>query len=89
MYVITKCTLGYIIIWNLFSRALKWNYTTKFTTLHKTAHEILHEVHNVLHNKMYWKIEFSLRFGFLKQVKNKVYIQNWIQTISREIPLTW
>ena len=36
------------------------------------------EVCNVLHNKIYWKIDFSLRFSFVKQAKNKVYILNWV-----------
>ena len=37
MYIITKYSLGYITISNLFSLALKQNCTPKFRTLHKTA----------------------------------------------------
>ena len=37
MYIITKCFPGYITMQNLFSVALKSNYTTKFTALHKAV----------------------------------------------------
>ena len=67
IYLVTKCTLGYITIWNLFSLGLKIaqqdsQYCTK---LHN-------EMHNVLHNKIYWKTEFSLCFSFVKPAKHRV-----------------
>ena len=37
MRIITKYTLGFITIWNLFYVALKQSCKTKLTVLHKTA----------------------------------------------------
>ena len=74
MYIITKCILGYITIWNLYSLPL--NKTAQQHSQH--CLKLHNEVHNVLHNKIYQKVEFPLWFGFIKQVKNKVCILNWV-----------
>ena len=72
MYIITKCTLGYITIWNLFS-------------LGKLHNEMHNEVHNVLNSKIYWKVEFSLCFGLVEKGKNKVFILNWVFKLLLEL----
>ena len=79
MYVITKCTLGFITIWSLLSLAIKQNTAQNCTT-----------VRNVLHNRVYWKPEFSVCFGFVKHANTKsLHLQLSIQAISRDILLTW
>ena len=66
MYIITKCTLRFIYYpWTL-------NKTPQRNSQHNT--KLHNKVHNVLHNKIYRKLEFSVCFGFVKQMKNKVYI---------------
>ena len=40
--------------------------------------QMCHTLHNVLHNNTYWEIGFSLYFGFVNQMKNKLFILNWV-----------
>ena len=80
VHTFKKCTLQYIcnMLQSEIDSPMPSNKTAQqnsqhYTKLHIEVHK---EVYNLLHNKIYWKIDFSLCFGFVKQVKNKVYIPN-------------
>ena len=66
MYIITKCTLGYVTIYF----PLSLNKTAQRNSQHCTklqneVHNEVHSVvHNVLHSKTYSKNEFCLYFDF-------------------------
>ena len=69
MYIITKCSLGYVQYEIYYPMTL--NKTAQQNSQHctKLHNEVYNEVHNMLHSKIYWNIEFSL--CFVKQVENR------------------